>query len=105
MFALNPRHQPDIAHLHRRTVTARAILRENAPRHGDVAMHPEDIKAAIRKAGSSQIAIARKLGVSDVAVNHVIYGRSTSRRIADEISRVTKIPLSKLWPGRYEPKN
>lgn len=67
-------------------------------------MHPADIKAAIEKAGSSQIAIARKLGVSDVAVNHVIYGRSTSRRIADEISRVTKIPLSKLWPGRYEPK-
>lgn len=104
MFALNPRHQPDITHLHRHIVTARAILRENAPRHGAVTMHPEDIKAAIRKAGSSQKRIAKRLGVSETTVSNVIKGRVTSRRIAEEIARITKLKLSQLWPGRYEPK-
>jgi lambda repressor-like predicted transcriptional regulator len=70
-------------------------------RGGDT-MHPADIKAALEKAGSSQIKIAKALKVSDTAVNHVIYGRSTSRRIADLISKQTGLPLSQLWPGRYD---
>jgi len=67
-------------------------------------MHPADIKAALEKAGSSQTKIAQTLGVSKTTVGHVIYGRSSSRRIAAEISRVTDLPLSKLWPGRYDDK-
>jgi lambda repressor-like predicted transcriptional regulator len=65
-------------------------------------MHPADIKAALEKANTSQIQIARELKVSDTAVNHVIYGRATSRRIASLISKKTGLPLSVLWPGRYE---
>jgi lambda repressor-like predicted transcriptional regulator len=65
-------------------------------------MHPADIKAALQKAGSSQTDIARKRQVSKTTVSDVIYGRTTSRPIADEIARVTGLKLSELWPGRYE---
>jgi lambda repressor-like predicted transcriptional regulator len=65
-------------------------------------MHPEDIKAALKKKGSSQVKVARTLKLSRSAVAHVIEGRSKSRRIADEISRVTGIPIDELWPGKYD---
>jgi len=65
-------------------------------------MHPADIKSALEKSGGSQIEIARTCKVSDVAVNHVIYGRSTSRKIANAIANKTGIPLTRLWPGRYD---
>lgn len=65
-------------------------------------MHPADIKAELEKAGSSQVEIARQCKVSDVAVNHVIYGRSTSRNIAGAIANITGKTLDQLWPGRYD---
>lgn len=65
-------------------------------------MHPADIKAAIEKAGTTQAAIARELEVSGVHVWQVVHGRSQSQRVADAISRVTGIPVKKLWPGVYE---
>jgi lambda repressor-like predicted transcriptional regulator len=65
-------------------------------------MHPADIKAAIQKAGSSQTQIARDLKVSKTTVNDVIYGRTTSRPIANHIARLTGLSLSVLWPGRYD---
>ena len=34
-------------------------------------------------------------------VSAVINGKGTSSRAAQEISRVTGIPVSTLWPGRY----
>jgi len=83
---------------------ARAIETPPKPRHGTVTMDPYDIIAAIKKAGSSQKKIADAVNRSPTTVNHVIFGRASSRRIADEISRVTKIPVSKLWPGRYDDK-
>ncbi|MGZ8172860.1 MULTISPECIES: helix-turn-helix domain-containing protein [Methylobacter] len=64
-------------------------------------MHPADIKAALEKAGTNQMKIAKALKVSDSSVNHVIYGRSTSRRTADLIATKTGLPISKLWPSRY----
>jgi lambda repressor-like predicted transcriptional regulator len=64
-------------------------------------MHPADIKALIEKAGSSQAAIARAMNISDVAVNHIIYGRSSSRRVAGYIATLTGKRLADLWPGRY----
>jgi Ner family transcriptional regulator len=63
-------------------------------------MHPEDIKAAIRKAGSSPAAIARELKVSNTAVSHAIRGNK-STRIAKVIVRVTKRRFVDLWPGKY----
>lgn len=64
-------------------------------------MHPADIKAAIEKAGSSLIEIATGLGVSGMAVSHVVHGRATSRRVAEAIgAKIGKQPDA-IWPGRY----
>ena len=65
-------------------------------------MHPADIKAALQKAGSSQVEIAEECNVSANSVSHVIYGRSTSRPIATAISKKTGLSLDELWPGRYD---
>jgi len=67
-------------------------------------MHPADIKAAIEKAGTTQAAIARQLGVGPVMVWQVIHGRSVSRPVADAIADITGLSLKKLWPGVYEDK-
>lgn len=64
-------------------------------------MHPADITAALKKAGSSQTAVARSLGVSQAAVWYVINGKKKSARIARRVARTTGIPLALLWPGRY----
>jgi len=66
------------------------------------AMHKEDIKAHIRKAHSSSAAIAWKLHLHPSTVAKVIDGKTKSRRVADEIARVTGLPLAQLWPGHYE---
>lgn len=67
-------------------------------------MHPADIKAALAKAGKTQVAIARGLGVHPVTVNQVIKGRCRSARIAAAIARATKVKLNDLWPGVYSQK-
>lgn len=64
-------------------------------------MHFEDIKALLRKRGSSAAGVARDLKVSKQAVTVVLRGSSVSSRIALEISRRTGIPVGKLWPGKY----
>ncbi|MDO9093391.1 MAG: hypothetical protein Q8R98_19845 [Rubrivivax sp.] len=69
-------------------------------------MHPEDIKAHIRKAGHSQTSVAGKVQgrngkVSPGAVWAVIQGVMTSAPIARSVSEVTSIPVGQLWPGRY----
>lgn len=64
-------------------------------------MHPADIQAALIKAGSNQVRIAKTLGVSNNAVSIVIHGRMTSLRIARTIATVTGISINKLWPGCY----
>ena len=70
-------------------------------------MHPADINAALRKAGSSQAKVARSFAadggkaVTHAAVHMVVSGRGVSSRIARRISEVTRIPVARLWPGRY----
>jgi lambda repressor-like predicted transcriptional regulator len=70
-------------------------------------MHPADISAALKKAGSSQAKVARSLVGSDGkcithgAVHLVVSGRMASARIASAISSATGIPVAELWPGRY----
>lgn len=64
-------------------------------------MHPADIKALIEKADSSQADIARDCKVARTTVNKVIYGLTSSRRIAERISTITGESLETLWPGRY----
>mgnify|MGYP003393723421 CR=1 FL=1 len=67
-------------------------------------MHPEDIKAEIRKKGSSLVDIAREMNVGPMTVSHVVHSRGVSRRVAQRISEVTGIPISRLWPGGYKAK-
>lgn len=64
-------------------------------------MHPEDIKAAIRKKGRTQKSVAAALGVSSMAVAHVVMGRQKSARVARAISALTGLRVSELFPGRY----
>lgn len=64
-------------------------------------MHPADIKAALQKRNSSQAKIADTAQVSRAHVSYVIQGRSKSRRVADIISRVTGLPVDRMWPGKY----
>ncbi len=70
-------------------------------------MHPADISAALRKAGSSQAQVARSLTgadgrcISHGAVHLVLTGRMASARIALRISELTGLPVGELWPGKY----
>lgn len=64
-------------------------------------MHPEDIKAAIRKRGKTQTSIANDLNVSVMAVCQVVRGSSKSARIARRISELTGLQAKLLWPGAY----
>lgn len=66
-------------------------------------MHPADINAALKKAGTSQAQLARRLGVSHTAVCHVVNGRpnNRSRRIAKAISHAAGISMKELWPDAY----
>lgn len=54
---------------------------------------PQDTKAAIAKAGTSQTAIARHLGVSLNSVQRVINGTLRSKRIEAELEKITGKPL------------
>ncbi|MBF9263584.1 helix-turn-helix domain-containing protein [Paracidovorax cattleyae] len=61
-------------------------------------MHPEEIKAAIRMAGTTPTAIAEELNVSRSMVSHVIYSKAKSERIAQRIAQITGRSLEVLWP-------
>jgi lambda repressor-like predicted transcriptional regulator len=65
-------------------------------------LHPADINAALIKAGFNQSVIAEELNVSNTSVSLVIRGLSTSRRIANNISKKVGISVQELWPGRYQ---
>jgi lambda repressor-like predicted transcriptional regulator len=64
-------------------------------------MNRYDIYSSIRKAGYTQAEIARRLRLPPSVVGDVVADRRRSRRVALEISSVTKIPVARLWPGRY----
>lgn len=64
-------------------------------------MHPEDIKASIRKRNTSQSGIAASLGITVMTVSHVINGRGKSARVAKRISEVIGLPVDEIWPGKY----
>lgn len=64
-------------------------------------MHPEDIKAAVRKTGSTLAALARKNGVSRQAMSLALQARVSSkaeRIIADFLG----LHPMKIWPSRYD---
>lgn len=56
-------------------------------------MKPQDTKAAITRANTSQTAIAAHLGVSLNSVSRVINGTMRSKRIEAELQKLTGKPL------------
>jgi len=66
-------------------------------------MNPIEINYKLKLEGSSQTAVAESKNVDRSTVNKVIKGETTSLSIATEISAITKISISKLFPdGRYD---
>ena len=65
---------------------------------------PQDIKAAIAKAGTSQKAIADHLDVSVSALHRVIHGTMRSKKIEAELQKITGKPLHDTPPVRVRRK-
>jgi lambda repressor-like predicted transcriptional regulator len=65
-------------------------------------MHPEQIKADIRMAGTTPSVIANELGVTKTTVSQVIHGRGTSARIQSYISEIIGKPVERIWPPRKQ---
>jgi len=64
-------------------------------------MHPEDIKAELRKLGFKQYDAARYLGVSPSVVTGVIEGTKASFRVASWIAEMIGRDINEVFPGRY----
>jgi lambda repressor-like predicted transcriptional regulator len=71
-------------------------------------MHPEDIKAALRKRGHTLASVAASIRgrfndgpVTRGAVTRVVKGSVKSSRIAQEIARIMGCSVRELWPGKY----
>lgn len=61
-------------------------------------MHPEDIKAALRKAGVTQASLADELEVARSSVAQAIAGGIRSARIQGRISEIIGQPIKAIWP-------
>ncbi len=61
-------------------------------------MEPIYITYLLRKNGTSQAKIAKKLEVSKTAVSLVVAGRSTSARIKRAIAKALKMKVKEIWP-------
>jgi lambda repressor-like predicted transcriptional regulator len=64
-----------------------------------------DIKQALRDHRTSQLGIARSLGISHTAVRLVIEGKSTSARVSRAIADALGVPVSELWPETTKEKS
>ena len=60
-----------------------------------------EINYRLKRAGLSQTAIARELGVSQSVVGNVIHNRITAFSVASFIARALGEDLTALWPDRY----
>jgi lambda repressor-like predicted transcriptional regulator len=70
-------------------------------------MHPAYIQAELKRRGISQSDIARKFGVSPSFVSRLIYGETSSHRVARYIAKSIDSQVHKCWPTRYhnQPRN
>lgn len=63
-------------------------------------MTPEEIRAELILRQAKQVDIARRLGVSQAAVNRVITGNSKSKKIQDAIATIIGRSVATIWPGQ-----
>jgi len=68
------------------------------PRRGG--WHPEDIKAAIRKRGTTLSALATQAGLHESTVRNALYRCIPAAD--EEIAGFLKLPKHALWPDRYD---
>lgn len=66
-------------------------------------MHSEQIKAAMRMAGTTQAMLADELNISRSTVTQVLNGTGKSARVMARVSEITGIPISTLWPNSVKP--
>lgn len=63
-------------------------------------MHPEDIKASLRKRGVTLASIAGELGVSQSAISHLVAGRYRSARAMERIAGILGKPVASIWASK-----
>ncbi len=63
-------------------------------------MHPEDIKAALRKEGMTQAALADEMEVARSSVAQAISGSIRSARIQGRIAEIIGKPIKAIWPDQ-----
>ncbi|AFY60323.1 helix-turn-helix domain-containing protein [Synechococcus sp. PCC 6312] len=61
-------------------------------------MHPEDIKAELRKKGFTGASIARNLGLTRSTVSSVVRRKGRSAKVEVEISRILGKPVEEIFP-------
>ncbi|MDE7547243.1 helix-turn-helix domain-containing protein [Acetobacter fabarum] len=64
-------------------------------------MHPEDIKAALRKMFGSLAAFSVMIGRDSRAVSKTIATPGYSVPIEREIAKALKVAVKAIWPDRY----
>lgn len=63
-------------------------------------IHPEDIKAALRKRGITLAALSRQHGYTPNAVGLVLRGRRQSAPLRRIIAEAVGLPEQAIWPLR-----
>lgn len=64
-------------------------------------MHPEDIKAEIRKAGVTMSALAKAAGVSRTSLSMALHSRVSAKAEGAIASFIGRSPRE-IWPSRYD---
>ncbi len=64
-------------------------------------MHPEIIKAELKRRGYAQARIAKELGLSNSNIHQAIHGSNNSERIVSFIERILGKTRFDLWPDRF----
>lgn len=63
-------------------------------------MHPEEIKASMRMAGTTPAMLCDELGVAASSVSQTISGHIKSKRIQSRIAQIIGKPVEAIWPNQ-----
>lgn len=65
-------------------------------------MHPEDIKAEIKKAGFTMTSLAQKHGIKHGSTLNQVFHNPNYPKAERIISEAIGLPISEIWPSRYQ---